>query len=149
MTLRQTIQQNIIIAMKAKDTEKLEVLRYLFSQIKDGEIAQSRKEFSDEQIIKLISNQVKKLEEAIVLYQKGKRDDLIAKNKAEITILAGYLPKQISDEELGNAIDAIISNNQTVTNPGIIIGQAVKQLTGKADNSRIAQMVMKKLKENK
>jgi hypothetical protein len=145
-TLKQLIQQDVITTMKAQDKAKLESLRYLSAQIKDAEIAQGRKELTNEQIVKLISGQIKKLEEAIVLYVKGGRQDLIAKNKAEIAVLKAYLPKQMPDEELEAEVAKVVAANKQINNPGALIGLAVKQLAGKADNSRIAQMVMKKLK---
>ncbi len=145
MSLRENIQQDIIIAMKSQDKEKLGVLRYLFSQIKDEEIAKGRKELTDEEIIKFISSLIKKLEESLVLYEKTQRKDLEGKAKSEINILKAYLPAQMSDTELENAITKIINDNKQINNPGALIGIGVKQLAGKADNSRIASMVMKKL----
>jgi len=144
--LKTTIQKDITEAMKAGEKQKLEVLRYLNSQIQNEEIAAGRKELTDEQIVKLINNQLKKIKESLELFQKGKRDDLVAKTNFEIEILSGYLPQQISDEELEKEIDKILTANKNITNPGALIGLSVKALAGKADNTRIAKTVGEKLK---
>lgn len=145
MTLKAKIQQDIIIAMKAGDKPKLEALRYLMSQLKDKEIEQRRKELTDEGVIQLINGQLKKLEESLVLFNQGKRQDLVDKTKQESAILQAYLPKQISDEQLEKLVEEIIKANPGVTNPGMLIGISVKKLSGKADNKRISQMVLKKI----
>jgi len=147
MNLRTKMQQDIIEAMKAKNQQKLEVLRFIFAQIKDEEIKQQRKELTDEEIVKLISNNIKKLAEANELYKKGNRQDLIDKNNQEIEVLKHYLPKQLSDEELEKEIEQIIKDNPDLVHPGVLIGIAVKKLAGKADNSRISKLILSKLKK--
>jgi uncharacterized protein YqeY len=147
MNLKQKVQQNITQALKAGETNKLEVLRFLNAQIQNEEINQARKELTDEQVIKLINNQVKKLEEGIELFKKGGREELVKKNEEEIKILKEYLPEQLSDEELEKEIDQIIKDNPNLPHPGALIGIAVKKLAGRADNKRISQLIISKLKK--
>lgn len=144
MNLNNKIQADITQALKAGESRKLEVLRFLNAQIKDQEINQGRKELTDEQIIKVINGQIKKLEEGIKLFKKGGREELAEKNLEEIEILKAYLPAQISDKELEKEIDQIIVDHPNPPHPGALIGIAVKKLAGKADNKRISQLVMKK-----
>lgn len=147
MTLIDTIKKDIIEAMKQKNQPTLEILRYLHSQIKDFEINQARKAATDSEVIRLIQNQIKKLEESNVLFKKANRHDLIAKNNQEIDILKQYLPQEISDAELEKEIELVIKANSQINQPGPLIGIAVKGLGAKASNSRIAAWVMKKLKK--
>jgi len=143
--IKNTIQTDVITAMKAKDPKKLEVLRYLSAQIKNAEVDSDHKELIDDQVIKIISGMIKKLNESLEAFQKANRTDLIEKTKYEIGILSGYLPEQIADADLEKEIDALINANPNVINPGQLIGMCVKKLAGKADNARIAQFVQKKL----
>jgi hypothetical protein len=142
--LRTKIQQDTIAAMKAQNKAKLEVLRYLSSQIKDEEINQGRKELTDEQIIKLINGHIKKLKETLEACEKSGRQDLVQKTKFEIETLSVYLPKQLSEKELEKEIDKIITANKNLPQ-GALIGLCVKTLAGKADNATIAQLVQQKL----
>jgi len=143
--VKNTIQTDIISAMKAKDPKKLEVLRYLNAQIKNSEVDNGHKELSDQEIVKIIASMIKKLHESLEAFQKADRADLIEKTKYEIEILSGYLPKQITDADLEKEVETVISANPNVINPGQLIGICVKKLAGKADNARIARFIQKKL----
>ena len=91
MTIRDKIQKDIICYMKAEDKQKVEMLRYLFSQIKDKEIEQKHKQLTDLQTVKLISSQIKKLQDALALYQKSGRQELINRQKSEIELLNTFM----------------------------------------------------------
>ena len=147
MNLKNKIQQDITQALKKGEKEKLEVLRYLFAQIKDKELEKGRKELTDEEIVKLINGQIKKLEESLSFFEKGNRKELAQKTKGELIILKTYLPKQLSDEELEKEVDKIIKDNPDLPHPGALIGIAVKKLAGKADNKRISQLIVKNIKK--
>jgi uncharacterized protein YqeY len=149
MILKNKIQQEIKQALKAGNQQKLEVLRFLNAQIINKEIEQGKKALTDEQIIKLIDSQIKKAEESLEFFQKAKREELIKKAQGEIKILKSYLPTQLSEEELEKEIEQIIKENPDIAQPGPLIGISVKKLSGKADNKRISQLVMEKLKEAK
>jgi len=142
--LRNQIQQEIIKLLKSGEKEKAGVLRYLFSQIKDEEINAGRKELTDEQVIKLINNQVKKLKESLEAFQKGQREDLVKKTQFELDILNTYLPKQMPLQDLEKEVEKIIQQNPNLNNLGALIGICVKNMSGKADNSQIAQVVKEK-----
>lgn len=145
MKLRDKIQKEITEALKKQERLRLEVLRFLYAQIQNKEIDKRREELTDEEVVALINNQIKKLEEGLVLFEKGKREDLVEKTKGEIEILRGYLPAQLSDKELEKEIERTIAENPSISQPGPLIGICVKALAGKADNKKIAQLVMKKL----
>jgi uncharacterized protein YqeY len=148
MSLKNQIQEDIARALKKKEAQKLAVLRFLNAQIKDKEIEEGRREITDEEIIKLINNQIKKSKENLPLFEKENRPELIKKTKAEIEILKAYLLKQLSDQELARAIDQIMAENPAISQPGPLIGLAVKKLAGRVDNQRLAQMISQKIASN-
>jgi uncharacterized protein YqeY len=136
--LKQKIQENIIRALKSKDEKTLSVLRYLSSHIHNKEI-DKKQDLSDEEVVQIIRQLIKNLEEAIVLFQKGERKDLIYQNKEQIKILSLYLPKELSDQELEREIKKIIEENKDLyqQNPKALIGICIKRLKPKADPRRI------------
>ena len=131
--------------MKAKDTQKRDALRLLNSAFKQIEVDE-RKELTDEDVIKIIQKQVKQRNDSIEQYKEAGRDDLVAKEQLEIDYYKAYLPAQLSDEELENALKDIIAQTgaTSMKDMGKVMGAATKQLADKADGKRINQ-VMKKL----
>ncbi|PIS09643.1 glutamyl-tRNA amidotransferase [Candidatus Beckwithbacteria bacterium CG10_big_fil_rev_8_21_14_0_10_34_10] len=147
MNLKEKINQDIILNLKAGNKEKLESLRFLMAQIKDKELEMGRKELDDEKIISLIKGLVKKNEESISFYKKANRQELIAKCDLDSKILKGYLPKMLSDEELEKEIKKLIISNPNINQPGPIIGMTIQKLGGKADSKKVSQIVLKHFKK--
>jgi len=133
-------------AMKAKDVEKRDALRLLTSAFKQIEVDE-RKELSDDEVIKIIQKQVKSRNDSIDQYKKADRQDLVDKEQSEIDVYEVYLPKQLSDDELSDAVKAIISNvgAESMKDMGKVMGNASKELAGKADGKRINECVKKLL----
>ena len=142
MTLRETINQEIKNAMKAKETKKRDALRLLTSAFKQIEVDE-RKELNDEDIIKIIQSQVKKRNDSATQYKDAGRDDLMQIELDEIDIYNVYLPVQLSDDELSSALKEIISKTgaATMKDMGKVMGMASKELAGKADGKRINECV--------
>ena len=142
MSLKEQINKDLKEAMKAKDTQKRDALRLLNSAFKQIEVDE-RKELSDDDIIKIIQKQVKQRNDSIEQYKEAGRDDLVAKEQLEIDYYKAYLPAQLSDEELENALKEIISQvgATSMKDIGKVMGAATKQLAGKADGKRINQTV--------
>jgi hypothetical protein len=138
MSLKEQINADIKEAMKAKENEKRDALRLLSSAFKQIEVDE-RKELSDDDIIKIIQKQIKQRNDSIEQYTIAGRDDLIEKEKSEISFYEPYLPKQLSDEELTTAIKAIITQVEarSMKDIGKVMGQASKELAGKVDGKRI------------
>ena len=140
--LKSKLQQDLKIAMKEKDTFKRDTIRFLMSAIKQVEV-DTRKELSDEDIVKIIQKSVKQREEAAKQYKEGGREDLYEKETKEAELLKTYLPKQLSDEELRAELEQIIQEVgvTSMKEMGKVMGVATKKLAGKADGKRINQMV--------
>ncbi len=142
MDIIQTIKQDLIGAMKSKDTEKVATLRMLQSAIKNKEIDMNRQEMSDEVIIEVIAKQAKQRKEAINEYEKGGRAELAEKEKGELVVLEKYLPAQISDEEITTVVKTVIEEMSAEKGDfGKVMGTVAKQLKGKADGGRIREIV--------
>lgn len=142
MSLRETINQDLKDAMKAKDTKKRDALRLLTSAFKQIEVDE-RKELLDEDVIKIIQTQIKRRDDAAIQYEQAGREDLMQIEREEIAYYMPYLPKQLSDEELKVALTSIIQTTgaTSMKDMGKVMGLASKELSGKADGKRINECV--------
>jgi uncharacterized protein YqeY len=137
-------------AMKAKEELRLSVLRMMISVIRNKEISLRKGEdivLSDEQILEVLSSEVKKRKDSIESYKEGNREDLVEIEKNEIDIIAKYLPAQMSEEELEKIVEDVMktkSENSTVAF-GAIMGEVMARVKGKADGTAVSAMVKKKL----
>lgn len=147
MSLQGRIKEDLMGALKSKNPEKSSVLRMLQAAIKNREIELNRAEMSDEYMLEVIAKEAKRRREAAVEYRKGGRQDLAEKEEREFGILSGYLPEQISDEELEKTVrEEIALLNAGKDDFGKIMGSLSKKLKGKAEGGRIRAFVEKELK---
>jgi len=148
-TLEQ-IKADLKEAMRAKEELRLSVLRMMISALRNKEITLRKGEdvsLTDEQVLEVITSEVKKRKDSIKSYQDGGRDDLAENEKKEIEILSKYLPEQMTEEELEAVVDDVIkskSENSTVAF-GAIMGEVMSRVKGKADGSLVTTIVKKKL----
>lgn len=149
MNLREKIQEDIKSAMISKDQDKLSTIRMLKSAIQYFEIQKGGAgyEATDEDVIDVVSKEIKKRKESIELYEKGGRQELADKEKFEITILQGYMPQQLSDEEINSFInDAIIQTGaSTIQDMGKVMGVLSPKIKGKADGGTVSRIVRERL----
>ncbi len=142
MPLRDDIHVAQINAIKERNADKTSVLRILWSAIRNEEI-DKRRDLSDDEVIAVVSRQVKQLEDANTDFEKGGRTDLVDKNKQEIEILRSYLPAQLSDDELRTIIKTIMATQGPIdpAQSGKLIGVVMKEVKGKADGNRVRTMM--------
>jgi len=142
MRLREIINNDVKEAMKAKDAKKRDALRLLTSAFKQIEVDE-RKELSDEDVLKIIQTQIKRRNDAATQYKDAGREDLLQIELDEIEVYSVYLPAQMSDEELSDALKEIIKNigATSVKDMGKVMGAASKELSSKADGKRINECV--------
>lgn len=140
MGIKQKLNDDLKIAMKANDIFKRDTIRLLNSALKQVEV-DKRIELSDEEIIKILLNAKKQRLDSIEAYKKANRDDLVQKEEGELEIILQYLPKQLSDEELKAKIEEIIEslNANGIKDLGKVMG-AAKELAKFADGSRISKI---------
>jgi len=142
MSLRETINTDVKIAMKAKETKKRDALRLLMSAFKQIEVDE-RKELTDDDVIKIIQQQVKRRNDAATQYRDAGREDLLEIELSEIAFYEVYLPAQMSNDELTSSLKSIIEKvgASTMKDMGKVMGMASKELAGKADGKRINECV--------
>jgi len=141
--LRQTIFDHIKQAMKDHQPDKLVVLRYIYSEIKNVEI-DVKHELSDEEVISLLRKEVKRRKEAIEQYKNGGRLDIADKELAELTIIEAYLPAQMSSADLETIISTTLSQNPTA-DFGQLMKLVMAATKGQADGKLVSQLVRAKL----
>ncbi|OGK29344.1 hypothetical protein A3D06_01245 [Candidatus Roizmanbacteria bacterium RIFCSPHIGHO2_02_FULL_40_9] len=140
--LRSKIQGDMTTALKDRNQTRLDALRLFWSELKNEEI-NTKKELTDEDILRLLKKHVKKIQEAAEMFQKGDRNDLYEENASQIMILSAYLPAQLSEEELKKEIEKIITDNRDLydKNAKAIIGIVMKELSSKADSKKILEIL--------
>ena len=133
-------------AMKNQDKEKLSVVRMIKGALQLEEINKKR-DLTDDEIILVISKQIKTRKESITEFQKANRIDLIEQTEKEIEILNEYMPEQLSEDEVNNIVDQAfeIVNPQAMSDMGKIMKEITPKLSGKADMSMVSKIVKDKL----
>ena len=136
MTLLDTINNDMKNYMKEKDSFSLGVVRMVKGAIQLESI-NKKKELTDEEIISVISKQIKMRKDSIVEFEKGNRQDLVEQNKKEIEILNKYMPEQLSMEEINKIIDEafLLIKPTSSKEQGLIMKEITPKLKGRADMS--------------
>jgi len=144
MGLENLINDDMKKAMLSKDAEKLEALRaikaaLLLEKTKEGTTG----EIPESVELSLLQKLVKQRKESAAIYITGNREDLAEKELFEAGIIEQYLPKQLSDDELIKIIKTIITQSgaSSIKDMGKVMGQASKELAGKADGKRVSEIV--------
>lgn len=155
--LKQQLQKELTEALKAGDQLKRLVLGTLMTAVKNKELAkrtqigkitndtrelEQKSQLSNDEILEVIAGEVKKRKDSIEQFQKGGRNDLANKEKAEMEILMAYLPEQLSEEKIKNEIQRVIEE-LGATSPkemGKVIGAAMAKLKGRADGGTVSQI---------
>ncbi|MEO2069035.1 MAG: GatB/YqeY domain-containing protein [Desulfurobacteriaceae bacterium] len=136
MGLKERLLADMKEALKSKDKVKLSTIRMINSLIKNAEI-EKRGELTDEEIVKLLQKYAKQRREAIEMYEKGGRQDLVEKEKAELAVVESYLPKQMSEEEVKKLVEEAIKE-VGATSPkdlGKVMQFVMPKVKGRADGS--------------
>jgi uncharacterized protein YqeY len=144
MSLEQKVMVDLKNAMLAKDEKSLRSLRAIKAALINLKTSEGfGGEVKEEDEIKLLQKLVKQRKESLDIYEKQSRNDLAEKEREEIEVIEKFLPKQLTEEELKNAITSIINETGATTQAdmGKVMGMANKRLGGKADGKTIAAIV--------
>jgi uncharacterized protein YqeY len=136
------LQQDLGAARKSGDKAAVIVLGTTISDARNREI-ELRRELTDDDVIDVLRKAIKRRREAIELYLSAGRDDLVAKEKAELETLEGYLPAPVSDVEIRAAVRAAIDGG--AANLGAVMGKVVPQFKGRAEGSTINAIAREEL----
>lgn len=146
MTLLDTINNDMKNYMKEKDSFSLGVVRMVKGAIQLESI-NKKKELTNEEIISVISKQIKMRKDSIVEFEKGNRQDLVEQNKKEIEILNKYMPEQLSMEEINKIIDEafLLIKPTSSKEQGLIMKEIIPKLKGRADMSLVSGIIKDRL----
>lgn len=145
--LKDTIQKDMTGAMKKGDKRSVQVLRFILSEINYAQIKKGQSQMTDEDTVGVLKKEVKKRKDAIEMFVKGNRSDLVKEEELQLTIIFRYIPKGMESEDIEKAVDEVIASVTDTSNPGKVIGMVMGKLKGKADGATVAQLVRKKLEE--
>jgi uncharacterized protein YqeY len=146
--LKERLRADLNAAMRARDQVRMRTLRMALSSITNEEVAgPSARALSDEEVMKVLTREARKRREAAEAFGAAGRAEQAAAERAEGEVLAGYLPAQLTDEELSALVTAAIADTGASGMPGM--GQVMKTLTprvaGRADGARVAAEVRRRL----
>jgi uncharacterized protein YqeY len=142
MSLKDRIKNDLKEAMRTKDTAKRDTLRNLQAAIKQIEIDE-RRELSDSDVEAILMKYAKQREDAKAQFASASRDDLVAKEEAELAIVKSYLPEPLNDDELKEILQSVISEvgASSMKDMGKVMGKAKAQIGSRADGGRINKIV--------
>lgn len=142
------LKQDMIEAMRNKNKERLTVIRMVKAAM-DLEHIDRKREINDELFIDVLNKQIKMRRDSIEEFKKANREDLILKTQEELNILLEYLPKQLSEEEVIEAIDKIFEEIVPTSQKdmGKLMKEANLQLKGKTDMKLVSEIIKSKLQE--
>ena len=140
------LQDDIKIAMKAREAEKLEALRFLFSEIKNVGINEGR-ELTDEDALTVIGRLIKQRQESVEQFKKGGREDLVVREEMGINIYREYLPPQLSVEELRTIVAEAIAETCAVgpKDMGKVMKALMPRVKGLAEGKVVNEVVKEQL----
>jgi len=140
--LKSKLNQDLKEAMKAKDEVKLRTVRMLLAAIKNFEVEKMRPA-TDEEILQIMSKEIKKRQEAIEMYEKGNRQDLAQAERLEVQIIQSYMPQQLSEEEIRELAKRIIAELglSSPKDVGTAMKAIMPHVKGRADGKLVNRIV--------
>ncbi len=149
--IRSRLNDALKAAMKSKDELSVSTLRLILAALKDRDIAARTKDkkdgISDDQILGLLQSMIKQRRESIAAYEKGGRMELAQQEAGEIAIIEGFLPQQMNDGEMADAIDGVIAEvgAKTLKDMGKAMGALKAKYAGKMDFGKASAVVKTRL----
>ena len=142
MPLNSDIQNEMHKALKEGDSDRVRTLRLLLSKLKEKTIETGGK-LSESDSLKVLQTAAKQRREAIELYLKGGREDLVNQEKTELRIIEQYLPSQMNEDEMRKIIATVIEEigAATIADMGKVMGQVMQQIAGRGDGKIAQQLV--------
>jgi uncharacterized protein len=147
-TLKDQLQSDLTAAMRARDQVGAGTLRMALTAVTTEEVAGTEhRDLTDDDVLKVLTKEAKKRREAVTAYTGAGRAELAAKEEAELAVLEGYLPKQLSDEELERIVrDAVASSGASgMPQMGLAMKAANSAVAGRAEGGRVAAVVRRVL----
>jgi hypothetical protein len=147
MTIYEQLNGDLKTAMKAGDKERLEVLRFVLAGVNSAQKEKSAKEagatLTDEEVVSILQKEAKRRKEAVELFKQGKRDDLVQKEEKDLGVIYGYLPKELSREEIGGMVEELKGKGFNDFNA--LMRETMKLVKGRADGKTVGEVIKAKL----
>ena len=140
--LKSRINEEMKAAMRAREKERLGVIRLILAAIKQREVDE-RIELDDAQVLAVLDKMVKQRRDSIDQYSKAGREELAAKEQAEIDVIQQYMPAELSDDELENLIKECVAavGASTMQDMGKVMAELKPKVQGRADMGKVSQKV--------
>ncbi len=142
MSLKARITDDMKAAMRARETERLGTIRLLLAAIKQREV-DDRIELDDAAVTSVVDKMIKQRKDSIAQFEQASRDDLVAKEKAEVDVLVAYMPAQLSEAEVAAEVQKAVAE-AGATGPqdmGKVMGLVKARLAGRADMTAVSALV--------
>ena len=146
--LKERLRADLNTAMRARDQVRLRTLRMALTSITNEEVSgTTARELSDDEVIKVLTREARKRREAAEAFESAGRAEQAAAERAEGDVLAGYLPAQLTDDELTAIVSAAIAETGATGMPGMgtVMKAVTPRVAGRADGARIAAEVRRQL----
>jgi uncharacterized protein YqeY len=146
MSLKDRIQDDMKSAMRARDKERLAVIRLILAAIKQREVDE-RITLTDTQVISVLERMLKQRRESITQYQAASRDDLAAKEAFEVSVIQTYMPEALNDAEIDSIINSAIAATgaHSIRDMGKVMALIKDQVQGRADMAVISARIKARL----
>ncbi len=147
MSLLERLNQDMKDAMRNKDKVKLSVIRMVKASLQNEAIKLGKDELSEEEELTVLTKELKQRNDSLHEFKKAGRDDLVEKSDIELNVLQVYMPEQLSNEELEEIILQTIEevNATSKKEMGKVMGALMPKVKGKADGTKVNQLVLKHL----
>lgn len=146
MTLLERLDEDLKQALKQGEKARLSVLRMLRSELKYARIAKGE-ELAEAEVLEVLSRYARKRKESAEEYEKGGREDLVAKELAEREIVQTYLPRALSEEEIGALVDEVVAElgADSMKQMGPVMKEVLQRSAGRAEGKIVSALVKSKL----
>ena len=147
MSLEDKISQDYVQAMKDRDSGRSSTLSFLRAQIKNLKIDKRVEKVADEDVIVVLKKQIKQRQDSITQFKSGAREDLAAKEEAELVILRSYMPTEMSAEAITVLIDEVVKTTgaSSIKDMGRVMKDVLAKTAGAADSQAVSALVKQRL----
>lgn len=147
MSLQERLTDDMKQAMRAKQKDRLTTIRMVKASLQNEAIKFGRQDLTEEEELTVLNREMKQRRDSLREFESAGRHDLVEKIQAEIVVLEAYMPKQLSEEEVQEIVDAAIAQTgaSAPSDMGKVMGIVMPQLKGKADGALINRLVKQRL----
>ena len=147
--MRDALNSELKAAMKSGDKRRVETIRLINAAVKDRDIEArgQGKTISEQDLLVLLQKMIKSRQESIEIYSKAERHDLVQREAEEVEIIQGFLPQQMSEEDVAAAIDAVLSETgaASIKDMGKVVGALKARYAGRMDFAQASAAVKARL----